>query len=148
MARKLVGWVVVLMGVGLLIAGLAAFTMARDGQDQVRSMLAAENIKFTDDAKEIVGRTPGEKVDTGEEAFDFAKIIDTHAMEATEGKRYADMEREDPKRQVAQSAASLRSMLMSAYGAEKEAQLGMFTGGAVALTGLALVGLAFVRREE
>lgn len=130
----------------LLVAGPVMFSQGQAGFNEVRSQLAAEQITFGDDAKELVGRTPGEKVDTGAEAKDFARIINAHVEEATQGKTYAEMDREDPKREMAAKGAALRTSLNTAYLAEMVATLVMALGGLVFLVGLGLVG-ATLRKE-
>lgn len=154
MARKMAGVLAVLVGVGLFIAGLAAFTMARDGQAEVHRMLSAEQIYFSagEDGKDAallkeLGRKDGEQVVTGEQAKDYADVIGEHARTMAGGKTYAEMDRKDPVRDTVAKAAGLRTSLLSAYGAEKEAQLGMFVGLAFAAVGLVfgLAGAASLR---
>src|SRR6266511_3160636 len=56
--------------------------------------IAREKITATPDAQEIgVNLEPSEPIDTGAEAKEFAKIIRTHALEATGGRTYAEMGR-------------------------------------------------------
>lgn len=136
---------VALVGAGLVLAGPVMTFAGVDGVKEVRSQLSAEQITFGDDAGEIVGRTPGEKVTTGAEAKDFAVIINTHALDATKGKTYAEMDREDPLRSVQASAASLRTSLNTAYMAEQLGYLVISLG--VAFTALGAALLVVARRE-
>lgn len=156
MVRKVVAILALVVGMGLLIGGLAAFTMAKDGQAEVHKMLAAEKIEFStgEDGKDAallkrLGRQDGEKVVTGEQAKDYADVIAYHVAGMTDGKTYAEMDRKDPTRDTVAKAAALRTSLLSAYGAEKEAQLGMFVGLAFAGVGLvfAASGAASFRQE-
>lgn len=140
---RVVTWVIAVI---LLAAGPLMFAQGRTGFQEVRSQLAAEEIVFGDDAQELVGRTPGEKVDTGAEAKDFAKIINAHVEEATKGKTYAEMDRKDPAREVAAKGAALRTSLNTAYMAEMLANLVMALGGLVFLIGVGL-GVSAARKE-
>ena len=80
--------VMILFGVGSIVAGAL-------GINEVRDQLAREHITATPDASEIAGvnLTPGQSVDTGQEAKEFAKIMRHHTLEATQGLTYADMGR-------------------------------------------------------
>ena len=68
-------------GIGATYAGI-------DGRDQVRSELAREQIVGTPDSK-----IAGQKVDTGDEAREFAAVMRKHTLEATGGLTYAQMGR-------------------------------------------------------
>lgn len=72
----------------LIAFGIGAIYMGFDGRAQVRSDLAAENIVGTDDST-----IPGQKVDTGSEAQEFAKVIRKHTLESTGGQTYSEMGR-------------------------------------------------------
>jgi hypothetical protein len=80
--------VLILFGIGSTGVGIAGF-------DEVRDTIARENIVATDDANEIPGvnLAPGQKVDTGAEAKEFAEIMRHHTLDSTEGLTYADMGR-------------------------------------------------------
>jgi hypothetical protein len=134
-----------LVGVALFLAGPIMVYKGVDGIQQVRSQLSAEKIFFGDDAKELAGAVPGAQVDTGTEAKQQAEIINYHALDATKGKTYAEMDREDPLRSVQASAASLRTSLNTAYMAE---QIGyLVTGLGLAFTALGGALVALGRRE-
>jgi hypothetical protein len=58
----------------------------------VRDTIARENITATDDAAEQgADLEPGEPIDTGAEAKEFAKIIRAHVLESTGGRTYAEI---------------------------------------------------------
>ena len=79
--------VLILFGAGSIVVGALGFS-------EVRDTIARENITATPDAEEIgVNLEPGQPIDTGAEAKEFAKIIRTHALEATGGRAYAEMGR-------------------------------------------------------
>lgn len=85
----------ILMLVGVIFVGAGGYTALRgfDARDQVKSQLAAQQIRLGDDAKELVGATPGALVDTAKEAEQQAQIIDKHTLKSTGGLRYAEMGR-------------------------------------------------------
>ena len=85
----------ILMLVGIVFVAAGGYTAVRgfDAKDQVKSQLAIQQIRLGDDAKELVGGTPGALVDTAVEAEQQAQIIDKHALESTGGLRYAEMGR-------------------------------------------------------
>ena len=56
----------------------------------------------------------GDPVDGPLTAYSQAQIINDHALEATEGQTYAQMDREDPLRAVAMSAAGASMLRISA----------------------------------
>ena len=66
----------------------------------VSDQLAAEKITVSDDAS----CQAGQSVNGPLEAYCQAEIINHHALEATGGKTYAELDREDPLRATAQSA--------------------------------------------
>ena len=72
----------------LIAIGIGAVYMGVDGRSQVRSELAAEQIVGTPDSS-----IPGQKVDTGAEAREFAAVMRKHTLEATGGQVYAEMDR-------------------------------------------------------
>ncbi len=75
----------------------------------VADQLAAERITVSDDAS----CQAGQSVNGPLEAYCQAEIINHHALEATGGKTYAELDREDPLRATAQSASFLRASLFT-----------------------------------
>lgn len=75
----------------------------------VSDQLAAEKITVSDDAS----CQAGQSVNGPLEAYCQAQIIQHHALEATGGKTYAELDREDPLRATAQSASFLRASLFT-----------------------------------
>ena len=84
---------------------------------------------------------PGARVDDPATARAMADIIRGHAMEATGGLTYSEMERDDPNRQVAFQAASLRTSLYTSVMAFEVANLVLGLGAMIAVTGLAVGGV-------
>jgi hypothetical protein len=79
----------------LIAFGIGAIAIGIDGRNEVRDAIAEQKITATDDAAEITNGDlqPGEAINTGAEAKAFADIMEFHALEATEGRRYAEMGR-------------------------------------------------------
>ena len=99
---KVVAILLYIAGAILLVGGAGTWYT-------VSNQLAAESITVTDDAP----CQQGQDVNGPIEAFCMAEIINTHALEATGGKTYAELDREDPLRAVAQSASFLRASLFT-----------------------------------
>jgi hypothetical protein len=99
---KVVAILLYIAGAVLLVGGAGTWYT-------VSNQLAAESITVTDDAP----CQQGQDVNGPIEAFCMAEIINTHALEATGGKTYAQLDREDPLRAVAQSASFLRASLFT-----------------------------------
>jgi hypothetical protein len=70
------------IGIGSIVAGF-------NGPETVRDELARENIVGTPDMK----RVANEKIDTGQEARDFAAGMREHTLADTKGLTYAEMPR-------------------------------------------------------
>jgi hypothetical protein len=99
---KVVAILLYIAGALLLVGGAATWYTVSD-------QLAAENITVTDDAS----CQAGQAVNGPLEAYCMADIINHHALDATGGKTYAELEREDPLRQVAMNASFLRASLFT-----------------------------------
>ena len=82
-------------GIVLILFGAAAIYMGVDGRNQVRNAIAEQRITATPDAAEITdGKLePGQAIKTGAQAKAFADVMEFHALESTEGQRYAEMGR-------------------------------------------------------
>ena len=99
---KVVAILLYIAGAIMIVAGAGTWYTVSDS-------LAAERITVTDDAP----CQQGQGVNGPLEAYCMAEIINTHALEATGGKTYAELDREDPLRAVAQSASFLRASLFT-----------------------------------
>jgi hypothetical protein len=102
MKPKVVSVLLTIAGLFLIVAGAGTWYTVSD-------QLAAEQITVADDAS----CQAGEAVNGPLEAFCQAEIINKHALESTGGQTYAQLDREDPLRQVAQSASFLRASLFT-----------------------------------
>jgi len=128
---RLAGLLSIIAGAVFLIAGAVTWS-------QVSSHLAAENITVSDDAAAFGGA----KVDTPWEAFAQADIINHHALTATDGKTYAELDKEDPLRAVAMNGSFLRASLFTSVVAFGVAALVMGIGVVFGLIGFALRAVA------
>lgn len=99
---KVVGILGILGGLALIIVGIVVWVM-------VSSQLRAENITIPDDAMAFQGQT----VQGPLTAFVQADIIQYHALEASAGKTYAELDREDPVRATMMNASFLRASLFT-----------------------------------
>ena len=146
--------ILIALGVGAVVAGFA-------GRDTVRSDLAKEQIVGTPDSA-----IPGQKVDTGGEAKEFAATIRRHTLEATGGQTYSQMGRfldesgeptadeaaaakdpesgepvANPARDIWISSTAFQSALNMAYFAESVATFVIVIGGAMLLVGIGFLVL-------
>lgn len=115
------------LGVVLILGGIATWVM-------VSNTLADQQITVADDASCLAG----DEVDGPFSAYCEAKVIEKHALEATEGKTYAELDREDPLRAVAQSAAFLQSSLFTSVVAFGVAGMATLMGVVFVLIGLGM----------
>lgn len=151
--------VLILFGAGSIVVGALGFA-------EVRDTIALEKITATDDAAEIgVDLEPGEPIDTGAEAKEFARIIRTHVLETTGGRTYAEMGRyltpsgeetndeaeaakdeqgrpvQNGTRNLWVTATSLTTALSTAFLAERVALFSIVMGVALLLTGIGFLVL-------
>jgi hypothetical protein len=159
----------IVAGLVLIAFGIGAIAMSVDGRNTVRDSLAAQNITATPDAAELTNGAlqPGEAINTGAKARDFATIMEHHALEATGGQRYAEMGRfidkngkptsdaakaaVDPKtgqpvenglRNLWVTETALTTALNVSYMAEQLALFGLVVGVALLLSGVGFIILA------
>jgi len=130
-AVKVVGILVLIAGIVMIIGG--GLTWAT-----VSSQLRAENIVVSEDADMFAGQTVAGPFT----AYSQAQIINRHALEATGGKTYAELDREDPLRQTAMTASFLRASLFTSVVAYGVAAMAIGLGVVNILLGWALSRLA------
>lgn len=128
---KIAGFIAMIAGVLMIIAGGVTWGM-------VSSQLAAEKITVAEDAAAFAGKTVNGPLD----AFYQADIIRTHTLGLTEGKTYAELDREDPLRTVAMNGSFLRASLFTSVVAFGVAAFAIGIGLLTALVGWALTSLA------
>ncbi|MCW5954571.1 MAG: aromatic ring-opening dioxygenase LigA [Propionibacteriaceae bacterium] len=91
-----------ILGAVFIVAGITTWGM-------VSSKLAAERITVSADAPMFAGATVADPFT----AFVQADIINQHALAATDGKTYAELDREDPLRNTAMNGSFLRASLFT-----------------------------------
>jgi hypothetical protein len=147
--------VMICIGIGSVVVGFA-------GRDTVRDELARENIVGTPDMKNVAN----EKIDTGQEARDFAAGMRLHTLEDTNGLTYAEMPRfldqngkpthdeqaaaidpksggpvTNPARNIWVTETALANALNTSYFAESVATFSVVTGFALLLAGIGFLVL-------
>lgn len=101
-AVKVVGILGILGGIALIVVGVVVWVL-------VSTQLRAENIVVPDDAIAFQGQV----VQGPFTAYVQADIIQHHALESSDGKTYAELDREDPLRNVMMNASFLRASLFT-----------------------------------
>jgi hypothetical protein len=152
----------------LIAFGIGAIAIGIDGRNEVRDAIAEQNITATPDAGELTNGKlePGQPIKTGAEAKAFADVMEHHALESTEGKRYAEMGRfltadggetsdealaaKDPKtgrpvenglRNLWVTETALSTALNTSFFAERVAMFSIVMGSALLLTGIGFLVL-------
>ena len=171
MRRKIFEYGGIAASVVLILLGVAAIVIGAAGVNEVRDNLARENIVGTPDSS-----IPGQKVDTGSEAKAFAAVMREHALEATDGRTYAEMGRfldaqgnetsdeekaaKDPNtgqpvpnraRDIWVTETALATALNVAFFAERVALFSIAMGVALLLTGIGFLVLTLggaLRRQD
>ncbi|MBT0994914.1 aromatic ring-opening dioxygenase LigA [Cellulomonas sp. DKR-3] len=123
---RLLGLITIIFGAVFLVAGATTWIA-------VSTNLKGESITVSDDAT-FAGGT----VDTPWEAFSEAQIIEHHTLDATGGKTYAQLDREDPLRETAMNGSFLRASLFTSVVAFGVAALVMGLGVVFGIIGYAL----------
>jgi hypothetical protein len=79
----------------LIAFGIGAIGIGISGYNDVRDQIADQKIVAGDDAPELTGGAlqAGQAIKTGSDARAFADIMEHHTLDATQGKRYAEMGR-------------------------------------------------------
>lgn len=131
-ARRLrrIGTLTALIGVMLLVVGVATVVM-------VRTQLASENIVLHDDAPILAGTV----VDNPLSAYLQAEVIEGHAAGIAGGATFAELDRDDPRRASLAEASFVRASLMTSVIAFGLAAFSAGLGLVLALVGWALRGL-------
>lgn len=92
----------VVLGAVMVVGGVVTWTV-------VSSTLADQRITVSDDADCLAG----DDVNGPFSAYCQAKVIDKHTLEITDGKTYAELDREDPLRDTAMNSAFLQASLFT-----------------------------------
>ncbi len=128
---RVLGTIAIVAGLVFVVAGASTWLT-------VRSNLVAEQITIAEDAAAFQGNI----VDGPIDAWIQANIINKHALEASEGKTYAELDREDPVRVVVMNGSFLRASLFTSVVAFGVSALVMGAGVLFALLGWGLRAVA------
>jgi hypothetical protein len=128
--------VVIVAGAVLSVAGVITWFVVRDE-------LAAEKIVVSDDAP-FLG---GQDVNGPFTAYAEAEAINDHALEASGGKTYAELDREDPTRDTVMTASFLRASLFTSVVAFGVAFFAFGLGVILILVGWALMKVELALRR-
>lgn len=127
---RFAGIVGIVIGALMVIAGLL-------GWFGVSSELAQERITVSDDAAFLQGAPVTDPLT----AWAQAEVIQQHVLDTTGGKTYAELDRDDPLREVAASGSYLRTALFTSIVAFGVALLAEGTGVIAILYGWSLLVL-------
>lgn len=130
-SSKALATLVAVIGLLMIVAGGVTWFM-------VQSQLSDASITVAEDADFLAG----DEVDGPFSAFAQAQIIDKHALDSTGGKTYAELDREDPLREVAMNASFLRASLFTSVVAFGVALMAIGVGVALILIAMALMSAA------
>jgi hypothetical protein len=130
-ALRVLAILVMVGGALLALGGAGTWTL-------VQSSLADEKITVAEDAANFAGQP----VDGPLTAYAQAQIIEKHALTASEGKTYAELDREDPRRATVMNGSFLRASLFTSVVSFGVAAMAMGLGVLFALVGYALLRLA------
>lgn len=130
---KIAGILGMLGGIALIVVGIVVWVM-------VSSQLRAENITVPDDAMAFQGQV----VDGPLTAFVQADIIQHHALAASDGATYAELDKDDPVRATMMNASFLRASLFTSVVSFGVAAFAMGIGVLSILFGGAIYRLASV----
>ena len=125
-ALRVLSVLVIVAGVILLAAGVVTWFVVGDE-------LAQEKIVVSDDAD----RFAGEPVDGPFTAYVEADTIRKHALSASDGKTYAELDQDDPVRQTVMTASFLRASLFTSV-------VSFGVAAFAAATGLLMIVIGFV----
>jgi hypothetical protein len=117
----------IVIGAILIVAGVATWVV-------VSTTLADQKITVSEDASCLAGDT----VDGPFSAYCEAKIIEKHALSATGGKYYSELDRDDPLRVVAANSAYLQASLFTSVVAFGVAGMAILVGVLFGLIGLGM----------
>lgn len=126
-STKTLGTIVAVIGILMIVAGAVTYYM-------VHTELADQKITVAEDAAFLAG----DEVDGPFSAYAQAQVINKHALESTGGQTYAELDREDPLRDVAMNASFLQASLYTSVVAFGVATMAMGVGLALVLIALAL----------
>lgn len=124
--KAFASWTAIVVGALMVIAGIVTWVI-------VSTTLSDQKIVTSDDA--CLG---GKDVKGPFTAYCQAKIIDHHTLEATGGKTYAELDRDDPLRETAMTGSFLQASLFTSVVAFGVALMAIGVGLVLFLMGLAM----------
>ena len=130
---KIAAIIMIVAGAIMIVAGAVTYY-------QVQQELSDEKIVVSDDAENFAG----EDVTGPLTAYAEAEVIKEHASGIADGKTYAELEQDDPRRDAVMNSSFLRASLFTSVLAFGVAFLVMGLGVLFILLGIAL--LAIIKR--
>jgi hypothetical protein len=127
---RLLGILVMIGGAILVVAGVFTWFVVRD-------QLSNEKIVVSDDADNFAGQD----VNGPFTAYAQASVINKHALEASDGKTYAELDQDDPRRDTVMTASFLRASLFTSVVAFGTAAFAAGMGLLMILVGWALLSV-------
>jgi hypothetical protein len=124
---RLLATIIMVAGALMAVAGAATWFT-------VQGQLADERITVSDDASFLAG----DEINGPFSAYAEAQVIEKHALEASEGKTYAELDREDPRRVTVMNGSFLRASLFTSVVSFGVAAMAMGVGLLLALVGYTL----------
>lgn len=124
---KIIGIIIIVGGAILAIAGVSTWFT-------VQGQLKAEKIVVAEDASMFAGKPVAGPFT----AYAEAQIINEHAMKSSGDKTYAELPKDDPKRQTVMTASFLRASLFTSVVSFGIAAMAMGLGVLFVLVGVAL----------
>jgi hypothetical protein len=134
---RVVSILVIIAGAILVVAGVVTWFIVRD-------QLADEKIVVSDDAPFLGGND----VDGPFSAYAEAEAINDHALEASGGLTYAQLDRDDPTRDTVMTASFLRASLFTSVVSFGVAFFAFGVGIILILVGWALLRIDRVLRSS
>lgn len=133
--RKTAFIATLIVGVLFIVGGVGTWIVVSD-------TLADQKITVADDASCLAG----DDVDGPFSAYCQAKIINEHTLESTGGLTYAELDRDDPLRAVAQNSAFLQASLFTSVVAFGVAGMAIVMGILFILIGFGMRDVASIAR--
>ena len=124
MNKQWMKWGIGILALLFAVAGTVLLVEGNNTRSELVETLASENITGADPqilltyegARAPEGiEVPEAKIDTGREAYYEAQVIREHTMGITEGKTYAEMDRDDPARETYIKSLTLQNSLNMAF---------------------------------
>ena len=128
---KISSIVIAVIGAIMLIGGAGTWVL-------VQSQLSDEKIVVAEDASSNAGKS----VNGPFTAYSQAQIIQKHSLELADGKTYAQLDREDPKRATVMNGSFLRASLFTSVLAFGVSAMAMALGLVQILLGVSMFKLA------